>query len=106
VLKDALRAAAGHADRLVRGEQHYIVLLQLPFNRQALERPSSDPAYALANHDIEATVRVCGLLKQVGDATVSRKRNAELLMNVGAAPAIDQLLTARLDISEVRDDHP
>ncbi|UKD58539.1 hypothetical protein L3Q65_18040 [Amycolatopsis sp. FU40] len=104
-LEDSLRAAAGDGDRLVGSEQRDVRLLELTFDRQSFERPSSYPGDALADHDVEPTIRTLCFLQQVRDAAIACDGNVEPLV-ARLLPAIFQRHPPGFDVVEMGDDHP
>ncbi|MGY6651343.1 hypothetical protein ACXIZN_04180 [Amycolatopsis sp. TRM77291] len=104
-LQDPLSAAARDRDRLVRGEQRHVVSLEFALDRQAFEGPSGDACDVLADDDVEPAFRAGGLGQKVGDAAVAGDRDIEPFV-VLASSAGSEVHASRLDVVEVRDDHP
>ncbi|UMP06661.1 hypothetical protein [Amycolatopsis sp. EV170708-02-1] len=104
-LEDALRAAAGQRDGLVRREERHIRALEFTLDGQSLERPARDTGNPLADHHVERPSVTRGFLEQVAHATRSRDRDVEALVVCTAASVVQGKPTG-LDVVEVSHDHP
>ncbi|MFE5564760.1 hypothetical protein ACFQ68_07180 [Amycolatopsis japonica] len=104
-LEDALGAAAGQGDRLVRREEWHVRALEFAFDGQAFECPARDARDPLANDDVERTVLPRSFLEEVGDTARSRDGDVEAVV-VRSAASVVQGEPAGLDVVEMCHDHP
>ncbi|MFD4675836.1 hypothetical protein ACFWNN_39330 [Lentzea sp. NPDC058450] len=104
-LRRGLRPATDvtELERFVGRDQPHAELLKATLDLVGDVRPPADPPDLLADDDVEPAVRPSGFLKQVVDATVARDRDLEHLVRSTLA-ARGEVLPARLDVVEVRDD--
>ncbi|MFC9249769.1 hypothetical protein [Amycolatopsis thailandensis] len=66
-LEDALRAAAGQGDRLVRREERHVRAFEFALDGQSLERSARDAGDPLADDDVERPGMPWSFLEEVGD---------------------------------------
>ncbi|WP_344904586.1 hypothetical protein [Actinomadura meridiana] len=92
-------------DRLVGRPQRDTELLQRVLDLRADISPARDPVDRLTDHRIEPPIRLGRLQQQVLNAPVTRNRNVETLVP-SPEPTSGKVLAPRLDVIEVRDDHP
>jgi hypothetical protein len=78
---------------------------EVSFDRESLVGAARDSRDALADDDVEPSVRSRCLVQEVRDPAVAGDRDVEAVVVVTAAAAVE-LHPAGLDVVEVRDDDP
>ncbi|WP_285480062.1 hypothetical protein [Amycolatopsis sp. NBRC 101858] len=104
-LEDPLGSAARDRDGLVGREQRDLTAFEVSLDREPLVGSAGDARDALADDDVEPTVRSRCLLQEVRDPAVASDRDVEAVVVLTAATPFE-LHTTGLDVVEVRDDDP